>query len=230
MALSDDLRTEVEAIFREQWTARDGTKVPESEDLKLSNDAVKLDATVLYADLASSTQLVESRARTFAAEVYKAFLHCTAKIIRAEGGTITAYDGDRIMAVFIGDGKETTAARTALKINDARVKIINPAMKKQYTNTDYELRHVVGVDTSDLFIARTGIRGSNDLVWVGRAANYAAKLCTLTPDYPSWITATVYNSLDDSAKYSDGKNMWEARSWTAMNNTTIYRSNWRWSV
>ena len=33
----------------------------------------------------------------------------------------------------------------------------------------------LGIDTSKLFVARTGIRKSNDLVWVGRAANYAAK-------------------------------------------------------
>ena len=230
MALIDDLQTEVEAIFREKWTTRDGTKVPESGDLKLSNDAVKLDATVIYADLASSTQLVEAKTPTFAAEVYKTFLHCAAKIIRAEEGAITAYDGDRIMGVFIGEGKETTAARTALKINYVRLDIINPAVKKQYPNTDYEVRHVVGVDTSQVFIARTGIRGSNDLVWVGRAANYAAKLCTLTPDFPSWITAAVYDNLTDSAKYSDGKNMWEARSWTAMANATIYRSAWKWRI
>jgi class 3 adenylate cyclase len=134
------------------------------------------------------------------------------------------------MGVFIGEGKETTAARTALKINYARLNIINPAMKKQYPNTDYEVRHVVGVDTSQLFIARTGIRGSNDLVWVGRAANYAAKLCTLTPDFPSWITAAVYERLADSAKYSDGKNMWEARSWTAMADASIYRSAWKWRI
>ena len=34
----------------------------------------------------------------------------------------------------------------------------------------------VGIDTSELFVARTGIRRANDLVWVGRAANHAAKL------------------------------------------------------
>ncbi len=30
--------------------------------------------------------------------LYKAYLHCAAKIISNEGGEITAYDGDRIMA------------------------------------------------------------------------------------------------------------------------------------
>lgn len=129
MALAEELSEEVAAIFREQWEKRDGNIVPESENLKLSNDAVELDAVVLYADINESTALVDNHKAHFAAEIYKSFLHCAAKIIRNEGGAITAYDGDRIMAVFIGETKNTPAARAALKINYARGNIINPAIK-----------------------------------------------------------------------------------------------------
>lgn len=101
-------------------------------------------------------------------------MHCSAKIIRSEGGEITSLDGDRIMAVFIGDTKNTSAGRAALKINYARISIINPALVAQYPKSNYEVKHTVAVDSSELFIARTGIRGSNDLVWVGKAANHAA--------------------------------------------------------
>jgi len=230
MTLSDDLRQEIGAIFRESWSTRNGVKVPEPEELKLNNDAVELNATVLYADLAASTGLVDGYKRPFAAEIYKSYLHSAAKIIRSEGGTITAYDGDRIMATFIGDNKNTAAARTALKINFVVREVINPALKAQYVGTTYTLKQTVGIDTSRLFVARTGIRGSNDLVWVGRAANYAAKLCDLPPAYPTRITASVYNKLDNSVKFTNGKAMWEARSWTAMSGQTIYRSTWWWPV
>jgi class 3 adenylate cyclase len=230
MSLSDDLKREVATIFGESWSNRNGQKVPEPVDLKLSNDAIKLDATVLYADLAASTRLVDKYKRFFVAKIYKSYLHSAAKIIRFEGGAITAYDGDRIMATFIGNSKNTSAVRAALKINYAVKKIINPAIKAQYPSTMYSLKQTVGIDTSPLFIARTGIRGSNDLVWVGRAANYAAKLCGLSPDYPTWITDSVYKMLHDSAKFTDGKAMWEALSWTEMSNQTIYRSTWFWQV
>lgn len=230
MALSDDLKADVAAIFKEVWKVRDGTAVPQPEDLKLSNDAVRLDGTVLYADLAGSTQLVDSEAPEFAAEIYKSYLRCAAKIIRAEGGEITAYDGDRIMAVFIGDSKNTSAVRTAMKINWARIFIVNPAIKAQYSSKEYQVRHTIGIDTSKLFIARTGIRGSNDLVWVGRAANYAAKLSALDAEYPTWITGTVYDSMHASVKETNGKSMWEQRSWTAMDNMRIFRSNWNWPL
>jgi class 3 adenylate cyclase len=230
MALAEEIKAEVKKVLGDQWTTRDGEVVPESEDLKLGNDAVKLDGTVLYADLSASTALVDGYKPHFAAEIYKAYLYCAAKIIRSEGGAITAYDGDRVMAVFIGGTKNTSAARAGLKINWVVKNLINPAIKEQYPNTTYEVRHTVGIDTSKLFVARTGIRGSNDLVWVGRAANYAAKLTALSPDYPTRITSEVYSRLQDSAKTSQGKSMWETATWTDMNGITIYRSTWSWPV
>ncbi len=174
MGLKDDLLKEVKDIFAIQWQIRDGKKVPETEDLKLGNDAVKITAAVLYADLAESTFLVDNHKPHFAAEIYKAYLHCASKIIRSENGIITAFDGDRVMGVFIGDTKNTSAARCALKINHAVFKILNPAVKLQYPENPYEIKQSVGVDTCELWVSRTGVRGSNDLVWVGRAANYAA--------------------------------------------------------
>jgi class 3 adenylate cyclase len=139
MALSDDLTSEVKRIFRERWETTDGLVVPDTDDIALGNQARKLDATVLYADMAWSTKLVDSQPPDFAAEVYKSYLLCAARIIRSEEGEITAYDGDRVMAVFLGDSKNTGAARAALKINYARIYIVNPALKAQYPNRRYEV-------------------------------------------------------------------------------------------
>lgn len=230
MALGDDLRQEVRSILRTSWQTRDGRTVPDAEDVKLDNDAVKIDATVLYADMDGSTQLVDDYKDWFAAEVYKSYLHCAAKIIRAEGGHIRSYDGDRIRGIFIGDSKCSDAARCGLKINYAVTNIINPEIADRYKKSPYEVKQVVGIDTSKLFAARTGIRGSNDLVWVGRSANYAAKLTELSSAYPTWTTKDVYNKLNDKSKYSKGKDMWESRSWTAMDGMTVYRSTYWWKV
>ena len=229
MSLGDDLDSEVRKIFREAWSVRAGRVVPESDDLKLNNDAVTLEGTVLYADLDGSTKLVDSKKAEFAAEVYKTYLVCAARIIRAQGGEITAYDGDRIMAVYIGGRKNSDAAITALKINYAVSKIINPAIADQYPKADYKLRQSIGIDTCDLFIARTGIRGSNDLVWVGHAANYAAKLSDRSGP-PSQITEAVYNKLSDDAKLSAGRNMWTKASASEIGNKAIYTSTWTWKI
>ncbi len=232
MTFKSDLEREVKEIFESNWSVREGKVVPDPEDLKLGNDAVKLHATVLYADIADSTDLVDSHKHHFAAEVYKTYLRSTATIIKSEKGTITAYDGDRVMAVFLGDSKNTSAVRSAMKINYAVHNIINPLLKNQYPKETYQLKQVVGIDTSELFVARIGVRNDNDLVWVGRAANYAAKLCSLNGKHSTYITATVFNSMDKSVKYSgkDNSLMWDEKVWTARKDMKIYGSTWWWPI
>jgi class 3 adenylate cyclase len=222
---------EIQAILKAQWTTRDGQKVPDTDDISLANDALKLEGTVLYADMVDSTLLVNGYKNWFAAEVYKSYLIGACRAIRVQGGEITAFDGDRVMAVFIGNSKNTSAAKAALNINYI-VREINRLLKEQYPNSTYQLRQAVGVDTSTLFIARTGIRNANDLVWIGRAANYAAKLCSLCDaSYPTYITEEVYHKLAQEAKYGGEPrcNMWEKRIWTELG-LPIYRSNWWWKL
>lgn len=231
MGFVDDLTAEVVKIFKEQWTTREGRQVPDTTDLALRNDAITLKGTVLYADLADSTGLVSTSKPAFAAEVYKTYLNCACRIIRANGGEITAFDGDRVMAVYLGDARDTAAMKSALQINHAVLKIINPKLKEQYPQSTFVVRQAVGIDTGDLLVARTGIRGSNDLVWVGPAANIAAKLCSLREgNFASWASAAVYQGARPEAKTSsDGRPMWEARAWTARGGASVYRSEWSWA-
>jgi class 3 adenylate cyclase len=227
MGLSDDLKSEVAETFRSRWSVRDGQVVPDTPDIELGNDGVKLTATVLYADIDGSTTMVDSKSRTFSAEVYKTYLLCASRIIKSEEGVITAYDGDRVMAVFIGDSKNTSAVRCGMKIKAAVLEIINPAIKRQY-DSEFRLRQVVGIDTSKLLVARTGIRGANDLVWVGSAANYAAKLSSIGEHpYSTFISKKIYDHMNDSVKFTTGTNMWEERTWQG---NTVYRSSWYWHV
>jgi len=232
MSLKADLEKEVREIFESQWEERDGRVVPDPESLSLGNSAVELNATVLYADMADSTDLVDGHEHYFAAEIYKAYLRCAARIIKDERGTITAYDGDRVMAVFLGASKNDSAIRSAMKIHYAVREIINPLLKKQYPKKDYQLNHVVGVDTSKLFVARIGVKNDNDLVWVGRAANYAAKLCSWNGKYTTYITGDVFDSMSDDVKYGgkDNRLMWNEEVWTARDDLRIYGSAWRWEI
>jgi len=228
VGLNNDLTVEVKTTFAGTWDEQTTTTVPSPEDLRLNaNHAKNLEvAAVLYADLDGSTSMVDGYKWHFSAEVYKTYLRCAAQVVKSESGVITAYDGDRIMAVFTGDYKNTQAVRAALKINYAVHSIIRPALSAQYPNTSFQLNHVIGIDTSQLRTARIGVRGDSDLVWVGRAANYAAKLTTLS-EKPIWITKAVYDKMNDEVKYSQGVNVWQARRWTAMSGLEVYCSTYK---
>jgi len=228
MSLATDLFGEVDEILRKNWNTRQGQVVPESDDIVLGNEAVMFDdAVVIYADLKSSTAMVNAYPWTFSAEAYKSFLLCAARMIRAENGDITAYDGDRIMAIFIGDLRNTRAVRAAMKITFCVEKIINPRIQARYNAPGFVLQHVTGIDRSPLKAARTGVRGANDVVWIGRAANYAAKLAAFPAGFETRITDDVRSRLPgDLLIGPGGEPMWEPMTWTAMNDFPIHRSRW----
>lgn len=229
MSVADDIKKNAADTFGTKWASRKGQVVPEPSDLKLSNDAVLLDkATVLYADLDQSTDLVATKKWQFAGEVYKTFLYAASRLIRSQGGKIVSYDGDRVMGIFIGDNQCNDAVSCALKISYAIKKYIQAEKKKHWTG-DYKIRHVIGVDSSAIYAARTGVRGDNDLVWIGTAANLAAKLTSLSADQPTWITKRVYDGLNDAQKFGpQGENIWRRWNWSQHNDEEIYSSTyWR---
>lgn len=229
MTSLNDLSSEVSGILATKWTTRQGQQVPEAEQVQLGNDAVLLNATVLYADLIESTKMVDAYRPWFSALVYKCYLKVACRLLQANQGTVTAFDGDRIMAVFLGQAGPDQAVGAAFELTYALREVVNPSIHRKFPDsTELEVRHAIGVDRSDLFIARTGVRGSNDLVWVGRAANYAAKLSGLREGDPSqiWLTKEVYDSLSAALKPQTpaGSNpIWVERKWTPKG-VTVYRS------
>jgi adenylate cyclase len=235
MALFDDLKKQTEDIAYSKWTKRDGQGVPKTEDIELGNDGVDIEATFLYADLADSTQLAIT-SQQITAEVCKAYLMGTTRIIRALGGEIRSFDGDRVMGVFYEGAKNTAAAEAGLKINYFFGEILVPAFKSVYAQrfaAGLTLKQTVGIDTSKVLVIRSGIRNNNDLVWVGRAPNIAAKLSGIRDGHPTYITKAVFDVMTDGSKYGGNPRqlMWEACTWNAGKEfgvPDLYRSTWHW--
>lgn len=234
MSLKDEIESAVMKIIRQAWDIRDGRIVPD-EEVALEGGAVRLDATVLYADMAQSSKLGTDFQQKTAAKVIQIFLRAMCKLITVNGGTITSFDGDRVMGIFLGDSKNSDAATCALKMNYAVSEIIEPKIKAYFTSlkeAGFNISHCVGIDVSPIMAVRAGQRGANDLVWVGRAPNLAAKLSEIREtNYHSYISEDVFSRLNESAKFG-GENktlMWEARNYEYIGEPmTIYRSSWWW--
>ncbi len=213
MAITDDVRDDINKALTQKVDVRDGTVVPDVENVAL-NQGVNLNVTMLYADLADSTGIA-TYDRQMAARLIKAFLSCSARLIRHNGGYVRSFDGDRVMGVFIdqgNSGKNTSAVRCAMNIDWAVYTVIKPAFENAYPafkNGWFPLYQCVGVDTGEHLVVRAGIRNNNDLTWIGRAANIAAKLSTVRNfPYTVQITQRVYNAMNDSVKFSEGTSMW----------------------
>jgi class 3 adenylate cyclase len=234
MGITNDLHSQVAKLLQERWRTIDGRVVPDPASVSFGNDGVVLDAACLYADLADSTGLIEQLKATESATVIRAFLYCAAKVIRELGGSVTAFDGDRVMAVFIGERKETSAARAALAISDATTNIVLPRVATAYGGRmgTYRIRCGIGVDTGPVLVAKAGFRNADDLVWVGQAANRAAKLSSLRDGANAiWITQRVFQRLSREVMISSGnQQMWTAATVPGNPAETVFRSNWTWQL
>ncbi|MFB7619869.1 hypothetical protein [Kitasatospora sp. NPDC056181] len=94
MALGDELRADLAKLIGEPWKIRDGRVVPGTKDVGLfSNDAVKLHAVYLYADLLGSTKLARDFTPQTAGKVIRASLRTASRLIKGFDGQIRSYCG-----------------------------------------------------------------------------------------------------------------------------------------
>lgn len=199
-----DLQAKIDDIATVTWTITDGRVVPELEAIPLGNVGKELDACILYADLSDSTGLVGKVVNWQAAEYYKAFLYCACKLIENNDGVIEAFDGDRVMGVFLGLGKEDRAVKAALQLQLVMKELINPKFADIYKHLHVPIQHTVGIDTGRVMVCKAGVRGGSDLIWIGAPANYAAKLNSfkgLDHTYPTRVSEAVYRALSHNLKF-----------------------------
>jgi class 3 adenylate cyclase len=205
MSIRDEVSKYVHDTFHSVWEVDDSDRVPTEEDaIGLGNQGKSIDATVFYADLTDSTGLVNSQSEQFAAEVYKAYVYAAAKCIRQDGGSVTAYDGDRVMGVFVEGAQRNNAVRAAFRVSAVVEDILQPELDAMYGASQYKIQQKVGMDHSSLLVANTGIRGNNDYVWVGKAANNAAKMAALKRGYNTYATDDVHSGLLDNLLKASG--------------------------
>lgn len=211
MAVKDELTAKVSRFALDMWQdIPDAYVLPTVDDLTFGNTGKYVDVTVLYADITGSTKMVDEMLCTRAAEYYKAFLHCASELIKRNNGEIQAYDGDRVMALYIGGSQADEAVTTALELHYAVSKIINPAFEGAFAHS--KLQFTVGIDTGRVLAIKVGVRTVGEMAWIGGAANYAAKLNSfegLDHEYPVRITAQTFVKLTRNSLYAtDGQIMW----------------------
>jgi class 3 adenylate cyclase len=231
VTLKDDVINGVSDVLAAAWKTEKATVVPETEDVPLSNGAKLIDATYLYADMADSTGLAQGYKNWAVAKVIRAYLNAATRILTDAGGEIRSFDGDRVMAIFIGSNKNSAAVGAGLKLNWAIDEVIKPALKQAWSDFEWDMSHGVGIDTGEAMIVRGGVRGNNDLASIGRAPNIAAKLSEVRGGKRINITSSVYEGLNQKAKFGGDprESMWTKMGTTTYGNNqvTYFGSSWR---
>jgi class 3 adenylate cyclase len=205
----------IDACLSTPFQPTEGRKVPHPDRIALKDGGSVYDGTVLYADLVESTALGARFGYEPAAKIIQSFLLGASAMIRFAGGYVTAYDGDRVMAVFGGDAQEKSAVACSLSIAHLVQHEINPRVSSMLNQRGWHRRRrwvrcCCGVDAGDMLAVKVGLRGNTDLLWSGRPANFAAKLCALRGQtfYRTVITERVYHQLPEELKRSPDGPLW----------------------
>lgn len=178
MPLSDDLSRAVAAILAKPFSQRVGRVVPTTHDVGFG-EAVKVKATFLYADLKDSSGLVKACQAATVGKVLRVYLDVAARLVKRNGGEIRSFDGDRIMAIYIGPGAANRSVQTALQLKWACENLLQPQLEKRFVaipKAKWKVQPATGIATGEALMVRGGVRRHSDLVSVGLAPNLAAKL------------------------------------------------------
>jgi class 3 adenylate cyclase/tetratricopeptide (TPR) repeat protein len=129
--------------------------------------------TVLFADLAGSTELSQRQDPEQLRQLLSAFFDEMSQQIRSFGGTVEKYAGDAIMAVFgvpkVHEDDAERAVRAAIAMRESLVQL-NPLFEQEY---DARLELRVGIATGEV-VAATDER--REMLVTGETANLAARL------------------------------------------------------
>ena len=204
---------------------------PPFPDVTLKDGAVKIEAAFLYTDLAGSAMLSKVCPWTTTAKIIRAFLDVSTRLIIKHGGHVRSFDGDRVIGVFMGDSKNSSASICGREVHWAVRKIIHPAAAKQFTSisgNNIEIRNCTGIDVGEVRAVRSGIRDNNDLIWIGKAASFSALLSEVrTVGYSTYISTRTFNKLNKDGKNNSNRNsIWESSVLSfAGESETVYRTN-----
>jgi class 3 adenylate cyclase len=226
-----DLTAETADILKTKWSVREGTVIPDSDTITLKDGAVKVPATFLYADLAASSKLAQICPWETTAKIIRAYLHISIRLIRAYGGEIRSFDGDRVMGVFMGNTKNTYATRCAREIFWTTENALDTGATKEFSsikNNQLRIRQCVGIDTGQAVAVRAGIRNNNDVIWIGRPPSLAAKLsdCREYP-YCVYISDDCYKALAEAERTIGQTPIWEQRAFQfGGKQLTVYRTRY----
>lgn len=231
MALTEDLKNKINAYFSEKYEVAETTIVPSTDYSKLTygNNGLTAELTFLFVDIRKSSQLHDTYGYIDAAKIYQSFHEINVRIINSRDGQVRAFDGDRIMGVFSGGRKNDNAVEAALNIRWAIANLLNVKLKR-----DQPINIGIGIDTGRTLITKVG-KGrdisNNDLVWVGKACNYASHMCNESEN-KIYISPNVHKQLNDSNKWNGEKNIWEMVNMRLKNGSSVlcYKTTYWWNV
>jgi class 3 adenylate cyclase len=192
-----------------------GRELPDPDQLGLA-EGRRLEAAVLYNDLRGFSQLVATNPRRQVLLVLDAFVSEMVRAAREMNGEVVDCAGDRVMAIFwrpYGD-RSVSPIHDAIKCAFWMQTIVNRALNSVLINASLpSLGCGIGIDYGTVVVARVGIRNRNKMVFLGSAANWAARLESYAQAGQTVLSDLVYKHRPDFMTAQNGWLFYPGPSW-----------------
>jgi class 3 adenylate cyclase len=192
-ALHDNRRLyqELESLFR-SYLSPDVAAALVAQPSLAELGGTHREVSVLHADLSGFTGFAEDRSPAEVLEMLNASFGAVVPAILAEGGTITLFAGDALMAVFgaptVQPDHAIRACRAAQALLDAADAVAAPAWP----------RFRVGVSTGPAIVGNVGSDALRSYTAVGDTVNLAARLEAAAPVGGICISEPTRAALGDA--------------------------------
>ena len=197
-------RERVRAVFSRFVNENVVEQVLASADENLRLGGVERECTVLFSDLRSFTSFSESQPAAKVIEVVNYYLNEMTEAILGEGGTLIAYMGDGIMAVFGApleqDDHADRALRAAREMIGPRLDHFNAWLTDQGFPSSFVMG--VGLNTGPVMAGNVGSERRVEYTAIGDTTNTASRLEGMTKGHEEMLfmaSSTRERMLDPPA-------------------------------
>ena len=110
--------------------------VPEPTDIPLGKKAASMDTTALFIDIRQSSDITNTFRRQTAAKMLKSYFHGAVKVISANGGKVRSFNGDGMLALFVGNRRSNNAAMAAFQVEWFVTELLRPKFDRLFDGND----------------------------------------------------------------------------------------------
>jgi adenylate cyclase len=199
MATNEEILTKINEYLIESYTHSDTDIVPKKDDLTFGNSVKEIShVVVFYVDMRKSRKILSDASSFWSVKIHKAFLSAVSYCIERRSGDLRSFNGDGLLAFFIGENDASRAVRAAMDVKGFVLEINKILTTNNINHVDFG----IGIAQGTIIVAKSGKSGDDqtrqDLIWVGLPVYVAVELSELGKSNRNiWISNVVLNSVSD---------------------------------
>jgi adenylate cyclase len=198
MATNQETLDKVSEYLNQSYTKEETRIVPKRTDLTFGNTTkIMPHVVVLYVDMRKSKKILSDATTFWSVKIHKSFLLALTHCVEKREGHMRSFNGDGILAFFIGENAASRAVRAAMDTKGFILKMNEQLEKAGKNKIDFG----IGIGQGKIQVAKSGKAGDDmtkqDLIWVGLPVYVAVELSDFAKKpYNIWISKHVRSSID----------------------------------